>query len=51
MELLFESLAYHGTFEAQLPNDEQDMVQKLQTNTPAESGICYASNAASPAIP
>lgn len=45
--ILLETLANQFGLEAQLPNDQEDMIHELQANTASNSSVC-ASDARGP---
>ena len=49
MNVLFEVLAYEGSFEAELPDGKEDVIEELQADAAAETcfgGTPYAGSAA-----
>ena len=45
---LFEALADQGGFEAELPNGEEDVIEKLEADAAAEAGLCGTADATGP---
>lgn len=51
LNVLVESLAYELALEAELPDDEQDVVEQLQANIVDDSRLGYAANTATSTAP